>query len=101
MEELAKPAPMSKKMAVDSAKAKAQAEAREISDAQAPPGRQVQGKLQAFPEAAEEPRSSLKHLRDLQDKGRKEEAERVRESLRQRFPHLDIDQALKDLPDNP
>ncbi|MEP9316363.1 hypothetical protein ABKS89_04415 [Pseudomonas sp. LABIM340] len=95
LEELAKPAPMSKKMAVESAKAKAQTDARELSDAQA------QGKAQAFAEEIDEPRTSLLHLRDLQDNGRKEEAERVRESLRQRFPDLDIDHALKDLPDNP
>jgi len=101
MEELGKPAPMSKKMAVDSAKAKAPAEAREISDAPVQPDVQVQGKLQALAEKVDEPRSSLLHLRDLQDKGRKAEAGRVRESLRQRFPGLDIDQALKDLPDSP
>ncbi|MBD9578081.1 hypothetical protein IB260_22365 [Pseudomonas sp. PDM23] len=95
MDELAKPAPMSKKLAVESAKAKVQAEARELSDAQA------QGKVQAFAAETDEPRTSLLHLRDLQDKGKKEEAERVRESLRQRFPDLDIDHALKDLPDNP
>ncbi|MFJ3261903.1 hypothetical protein ACIPK7_16750 [Pseudomonas sp. NPDC086581] len=101
MDALAQPAPMSKKMAVDSAKAKAQVEARELSDAQARPGVQVEGGLQSLAEEADEPRSSLLHLRDLQGKGQKEEADRVRETLRQRFPGLDIDQALKDLPDNP
>lgn len=97
MEELAKPAPMSKKKAVDSAKG----EARELSDAQVQPDMRVQGKLQAFTEEAGEPRTSLLHLRDLQGKGLKAEAELVRESLRQRFPDLDIDKALKDLTDNP
>ncbi|WP_236170854.1 hypothetical protein [Pseudomonas pseudonitroreducens] len=101
MEELAKPAPMSRKMAVDSAQAEPLAEARELHDAQAQPGRQVQGKLQALAVRGDEPRTSLLHLRDLQDKGQKEEAERVRESLRQRFPELDIDKALKELSDNP
>jgi hypothetical protein len=101
LDELAKPAPMSKKMAMDSAKSKAQAETRELSDAKAHPEVQAQGSLQALAEQVDEPRSSLLHLRNLQDKGQKEEAERVRESLRQRFPDLDIDQALKDLPDNP
>jgi hypothetical protein len=100
-DELAKPAPMSKKLAVESAKAKVPAETRELSDAQAQPDMQPQGKVQAFAAEADEPRTSLLHLRDLQDKGQKEEAERVRESLRQRFPDLDIDQALKDLPGNP
>lgn len=97
MEAIAKPAPMSKKIAMENAKAKA----RELSDAQAQPGMQAQGKLQALAEEVDEPRSSLLQLRELQDKGRKEEAGRVRESLRQRFPDLDIDKALKDLPDNP
>lgn len=97
MEELAKPAPMSKKMAVDSAKA----EARELADTPVQPGMRAQGKLQAFAEEAGEPRTSLLHLHDLQGKGLKAEAERVRESLRQRFPDLDIDKALKDLTDNP
>ncbi|MGE9764464.1 hypothetical protein [Pseudomonas sp. PDM20] len=101
MEELAKSAPMSKKMAMESAKAKAQAETRELSDAQEQPDRQAQGKVQALAAEADEPRTSLLHLRDLQNKGQKEDAERVRESLRQRFPDLDIDQALRDLPDNP
>ena len=101
MEALAKPAPMSKKMAMDNAKAKAQATARELSDAQSKPDTQAQGKLQALAEEVDEPRASLLRLRDLQDKGQKEEAERVRESLRQRFPALDIDKALKELPDNP
>ncbi|WP_448681935.1 hypothetical protein [Pseudomonas nicosulfuronedens] len=101
MEELAKPAPMSRKMAVDSAKAKAQTEARELSDAQASPDVQAQGKLQMLAEEIDEPRASLLHLRDLQEKGQKKEAERVRESLRQRFPELDVDKALKDLPANP
>lgn len=103
MEALAKPAPMSKKMAMDNAKAKAkaQATARELSDAQSKPDTQAQGKLQALAEEVDEPRASLLRLRDLQDKGRKEEAEGVRESLRQRFPALDIDKALKELPDNP
>lgn len=97
MEELAKPAPMSKKMAVDSAKAGA----RELADAPVQPDMRAQGKLQAFAEEAGEPRTSLLHLRDLQGKGLKAEAERVRESLRQRFPDLDIDKALKELTDNP
>ncbi len=88
-------------MAVDSAQAEPLAEARELHDAQAQPGRQVQGKLQALAVRGDEPRTSLLHLRDLQDKGQKEEAERVRESLRQRFPELDIDKALKELSDNP
>ncbi|WP_259756071.1 hypothetical protein [Pseudomonas sp. GCEP-101] len=103
MAELAKPAPMSKKMAMDNAKAKAQAQAtaRELSDAQSKPDTQAQGKLQALAEEVDEPRASLLRLRDLQDKGQKEEAERVRESLRQRFPALNIDKALKELPDNP
>jgi hypothetical protein len=101
LEELAKPAPMSRKMAVESAKAKVETDARELSDAQAQPDMQAQEKVQAFAAEADEPRSSLLHLRDLQDKGQKVEAERVRESLRQRFPDLDIDHALKDLPDNP
>lgn len=97
MEELAKPAPMSKKMAVDSAKAKA----RELADAPVQPDMRAQVKLQAFVEETGEPRTSLLHLRDLQGKGLQAEAERVRESLHQRFPDLDIDRALKDLPDNP
>lgn len=102
VEELAKPAPMSKKLAVEAAKAKAQASHRELADAKAQPTAQAQGKLQALAEdslASAEPRASLLHLRDLQEKGQKEAAERVRESLRQRFPDLDIDQALKELPD--
>ncbi|MFV3334236.1 hypothetical protein ACNFIA_25180 [Pseudomonas sp. NY15437] len=101
MAELAKPAPMSKKIAMENAKAKAQATARELSDAQSKPDTQAQGKLQALAEEVDEPRASLLRLRDLQDKRQKEEAERVRESLRQRFPALDIDKALKELPDNP
>lgn len=97
VEELAKPAPMSKKMAAQAEEAKV----RESFDAKAPSDVQVQGKLQSFTEAIDEPHASLLHLRDLQGKGQKEEAERVRESLRQRFPGLDIDKALKELPDNP
>lgn len=101
MEELAKPAPMSEKKAMESAKAKAQTEARELSDAQSHPDVQAQGRLQEFAAEADEPHRSLLHLRDLQDKGQKAEAERVREGLRQRFPDLNIDKALKELPDNP
>ncbi|KJJ99931.1 hypothetical protein UB43_13160 [Pseudomonas sp. 21] len=97
IQELAKPAPMSKKMAA----AAARDEVRESADAQARSGVSAEGKLQAFAEEADEPRTSLLHLRDLQDSGQKAEAERVRESLRQRFPDLDIDRALKELPDNP
>ena len=97
VQELAKPAPMSKKMAA----AAARDEVRASADAQARSGVAAEGKLQAFAEEADEPRTSLLHLRDLQGKGRKEEAEQVRESLRQRFPDLDIDKALKELPDNP
>ncbi|WEW97259.1 hypothetical protein P3T65_23945 [Pseudomonas nitroreducens] len=97
VQELAKPAPMSKKMAA----AAARDEVRESADAQARSGVSAEGKLRAFAEEADEPRTSLLHLRDLQGKGRKEEAEQVRESLRQRFPDLDIDKALKELPDNP
>lgn len=96
IQELAKPAPISKKMA-----AAARDEVRESADAQAQSGVSAKGKLQAFAEGADEPRTSLLHLRDLQGEGRKEEAEQVRESLRQRFPGLDIDKALKELPDNP
>ncbi|NMZ57578.1 hypothetical protein [Pseudomonas nitroreducens] len=97
VQELAKPAPMSKKMAA----AAARDEVRASADAQARSGVAAEGKLQAFAEEADEPRASLLHLRDLQGKGRKEEAEQVRESLRQRFPGLGIDKALKELPDNP
>ncbi|WP_325435811.1 hypothetical protein [Pseudomonas nitroreducens] len=97
VQELAKPAPMSKKMAA----AAARDEVRESADTQARSGVSAEGKLQAFAEEADEPRTSLLHLRDLQGEGRKEEAEQVRESLRQRFPGLDIDKALKELPDNP
>ncbi|WP_315807574.1 hypothetical protein [Pseudomonas sp. C9-3] len=97
VQELARPAPMSKKMAA----AAARDEVRESADAQGRSGVSAEGKLQAFAEEADEPRTSLLHLRDLQGKGRKEEAEQVRESLRQRFPGLDIDKALKELPDNP
>ncbi|WP_447750792.1 hypothetical protein [Pseudomonas nicosulfuronedens] len=100
MEELAKPVLMSKMLAVEPAQAKA----RELSDTQPQPGMQAQGKLQALAEdsvESDEPRASLLHLRDLQGKGQKEAAERVRESLRQRFPNLDIDRALKELPGNP
>lgn len=97
IQELAKPAPISKKMAA----AAARDEVRESADAQARSGVSAEGKLQAFAEGADEPRTSLLHLRDLQGEGRKEEAEQVRESLRQRFPGLDIDKALKELPDNP
>ncbi|QRY78545.1 hypothetical protein JVX91_23640 [Pseudomonas sp. PDNC002] len=96
-EELAKPAPMSKKVTAEEAKAKT----RELADAQAQPGVRAQGKLQAFADEIDEPRTSLLHLRDLQGKGQSEEAGRVRESLRQRFPELDIDKALKELPGNP
>lgn len=96
-DELAKPAPMSKKMAVESAKA----EARALTDAPLQADGKAQGMLQAFAEPSDEPRASLLRLRDLQDKGRKEEAERVRASLRQRFPTLEIDKALKELPDKP
>lgn len=55
---------------------------------------------QAMADAApEEPRSSLLHLRTLQREGQSEAAARVRESLHQRFPDLDIDKALQDLPE--
>lgn len=101
MEDLAKPAPTSKKVTVEEAKAKAQVRAQALADAQAQQGTQAEGKLQALAEEVDEPRAGLLRLRDLQEKGRKEEAERLRESLRQRFPELDIDKALKELPDNP
>ncbi|MCP1624461.1 hypothetical protein [Pseudomonas nitroreducens] len=101
MDSLAKPAPMSKKQAVEEAKASSRVEARELADSPAPAGEHAQGKLQAFAKEVDEPRTSLLHLRDLQDQGQQEEAERLRQSLRQRFPDLDIDHALKDLPDNP
>jgi hypothetical protein len=98
-DELAKPAPMSKKMAVERESAKA--EARALTDAQLQADGKGQGALQASAEQSDEPRASLLRLRDLQDKGQKEEAERVRASLRQRFPTLEIDKALKELPDKP
>ncbi|MFR0688142.1 hypothetical protein ACLUTX_01990 [Enterobacterales bacterium AE_CKDN230030158-1A_HGKHYDSX7] len=101
MEELAKPAPMSKKLAAESANAKGESKARELADTQAQPGVPAQGKVKAFALEQDEPRASLLHLRDLQGRGLKAEADGVRESLRQRFPDLDIDKALKELPDNP
>ncbi|MDN6859972.1 hypothetical protein QO207_25570 [Pseudomonas sp. CAN2814] len=110
MDEAAKPALSSKKLAAEvspsreEAKARAQAKARAAAEASAQSGVQVQGQIQAFaeePAEAAEPRASLLLLRDLQQSGKAEEAGRVRDSLQQRFPTLNIDQALKELPDNP
>ncbi|MBB4862418.1 hypothetical protein HNP46_001256 [Pseudomonas nitritireducens] len=98
-EELAKPSSMSKKAMADEMKAEAQAETRALADTQAEPGALAQGKAQALAEEVDEPRISLLHLRDLQRDGQAQEAARVRESLHQRFPGLDIDKALKELPD--
>jgi hypothetical protein len=110
MDEAAKPALSSKKLAAEvspareEAKARAQAKARAAAEASAQSGVQVQGQVQAFaeePAEAAEPQASLLLLRDLQQSGKAEEAGRVRDSLQQRFPTLNIDQALKELPDNP
>lgn len=98
----------------EQAKRKAEATARSLADLQkaAKPSADAKASAQlaeegephanlAQPQKDEEPRDSLALLRDLQERGDAQGAARVRDSLRQRFPDLDIDKALKELPDAP
>jgi len=90
MGELAKPAEPAEFSKKSMAAAAQQSEAK------------LQERSQAMADAApQEPRASLLHLRALQRDGQTDAAAQVRESLRQRFPELDIDKALKELPDAP
>lgn len=60
-----------------------------------------QPKVMAEAVAPQEPQASLLRLRALQEQGHDKAARELREALQRQYPKLDIDAALKELPNKP